>query len=115
MVQTPTVPVEPAGFAQARARQFGFHLNSRRSPAPLAVVVPDEQIVELVSAAHRLSQRQRDRRPTVTTAALHEQLLRLDWAVRAGRPVLADRAAVRALSLPWKSTTAVAQRRQDGR
>jgi len=71
-------------------------------------VVSDEQILALVEATDGLRRRQRqgyaDGSPS---AAADERLLRLDWAVRAGRLVLADRAAQSLTSTegtaqPWR-------------
>ncbi len=68
--------------------------------------VSDEQILALVTAAEALRRRQRQRRGDVSTTTADERLLRLDWAVRAGRLVLADRAAQALMSTsgtaqPW--------------
>jgi hypothetical protein len=65
-------------------------LRSRTSPGAAA---SDAQILALVEAAQRLGRRQRERCAGVSTPASDERLLALDWAVRAGRRVLADRAA----------------------
>jgi len=58
-----------------------------------AAVVSDEQIRTLVEAADRLGRRQRERCDDAGTAAADERLRHLDRVVRAGRLVLADRAA----------------------
>jgi hypothetical protein len=71
-------------------------------------VVSDEQILALVTGADGLSRRQRQRYADGSPSAADERILRLDWAVRAGRLVLADRAA-QGLSY----TSASAQSRQD--
>jgi len=81
-----------------KRRTFGVAWGTRRSLAQPVVVASDEQIIALVAAARALSQRQRRRRAAVTSAEAHERLLRLDWAVRAGRLVLAERAGARALA-----------------
>ena len=52
----------------------------------------DEQILALVTAAAGLRRRQRDHGAEHGDAAAEERLLCLDWAVRAGRLVMADRA-----------------------
>jgi hypothetical protein len=75
-------------------------------PRPAAVVC-DEQILSLVAAADGLSRRQRQRSADGSPSAADERLLRLDWAVRAGRLVLADRAARGLMSTegtaqPWR-------------
>lgn len=80
----------PAGSRAGPTRPPRFGWGARRSTARRAAVVSDEQILALVTGADGLSRRQRDRE--VSTAA-GERLLRLDWAVRAGRLALADRAA----------------------
>lgn len=86
--------VSPAGSTRARTGRFGFSWGSGRSLPRPAAVVSDEQILALVAAAQGLGdrQRQRQRCVTVSTAAADERLLRLDWAVRTGRLVLAERA-----------------------
>lgn len=93
MVQTVNVHAEsPTGSALAPTRRFGLSWGSLRSRPRPAAVVSDEQILALVTAAQCLGDRQRKRYADVSTAAADERLLRLDWAVRAGRLVLAQRA-----------------------
>ncbi len=84
----------PAGPARARPRRLGFAwVLGRALPRPVAEV-SDEQILALVAAADGLGRRQRLRYADGSpSAAVEERLLRLDWAVRAGRLALADRAA----------------------
>ena len=92
MVQGSVATAEsPAGSARARPRRLGFAWGSRRALPRPAAVVSDEQILALVAAADGL-RRQRYAGGSPASAA-DERLLRLDWAVRAGRLVLADRAA----------------------
>jgi len=56
-------------------------------------VVSDEQILVLVAAADALRRRQRQRDADNSPSVAAERLLCLDWAVRTGGLVLADRAA----------------------
>ena len=85
----------PSGRPPPRRRRLGFAQGSRRRLPGAAPTVTDDQIRALVAAAERLGRRQRQHRGDVTAAA-DERLLRLDWAVRTGRLVLAHRAATRA-------------------
>ena len=97
MEQTLHLPaLNPGGGAQALPRPARLAWTFRPWRPRPAAVVSDEQIRALVAAAAGLRQRQRDRCAGDDCAAAKERLLRLDWAVRAGRLVLADR-AVRAL------------------
>ncbi len=96
-----------AGSARARPRRLGFAWGSRRALPRPAAVVSDEQILALVAAADGLSRRQRQRYADGSPSAAGDRLLRLDWAVRAGRLVLADRAARGLMSTegtaqPWR-------------
>ena len=109
MVQGSVVTAEsPAGSARARPRRLGFAWGSRRALPRPAAVVSDEQILALVAAADGLRRRQRQRYAGGSPAsAADERLLRLDWVVRAGRLVLADRAAQALTSTsvaaqPWR-------------
>lgn len=77
----------PAG-TQLRRDLEGAGLRSHE--VPCSVAVSDEQIVCLVSAADVLRQRYRS---TGAGAGRTERLARLDWAVRAGRLALSERAA----------------------
>lgn len=81
----------PAGSAAARPRRPGFAwFSGRASPRPVAVV-SDEQFVTLIAAADGLKRRHRQRCADHGLSAKPEdRVLRLD---RAGRLVLADRAA----------------------
>jgi len=85
----------PAGSPAASARPlpFGTSWGSRRALPRPADAVCDEQIRALVDAAGRLGRRQQERCDDAGTAAATERLQHLDWAVRAGRLALADRAA----------------------
>jgi hypothetical protein len=56
--------------------------------------VSDEQIRALVDAADRLGRRRRERAADAAAATTDDRLLRLDWAVRAGRLVLDARHAL---------------------
>jgi len=67
----------------------------------------------MVAAARALSQRQRRRHAAVISVEVHERLLRLDWAVRAGRLVLAERAGARALAFAKLPPARAAERRVD--
>ncbi len=96
-----------AGSARARPRPLGFAWGSRRARPRPAAVVSDEQILALVAAADGLGRRQRQRYADGSPSAADERLRRLDWAVRAGRLVLADRADT------LTSTSGCAQLRQD--
>ena len=80
----------PDGVEHGRRRMCGLAWGARRSPAQPAVVVSDEQIIALVAAARALSQRQRRRLAAVTSVEADERLLRLEWAVWAGRAVPVD-------------------------
>ncbi len=101
MTQTVKIhAVSPGGAARARSRRFGISWGSGRSLPRPAAVVSDEQILALVAAAQCLGERQRKRCADVSTAAADERLLRLDWAVRTGRLVLAERAGTPALTPP---------------
>jgi len=83
----------PTGSARARPRRLGFARASRRALPGPAVVVSDEQLLAFVAAAEGLSRRQQKRYADGSPSpAADERLLRLDWAVRAGRLLLADRA-----------------------
>jgi hypothetical protein len=55
--------------------------------------VSDDRILALVEAADGLSRRERERSADRRNAAAEERLVNLDWAVRAGRLVLAERGA----------------------
>ena len=99
--------MSPAGSALTRLRRSGLARSPRSSTSLPGEAVTDEQILAFVTAAHCLSRRQRDR-CAVRTALADERLLRLDWAVRVGRLVLADRAAS---ALP--STAGSTSRRRD--
>jgi hypothetical protein len=108
MVQGSVVFAEsPDGSARARPRRLGFARGSGRAlPRPVAVV-SEEQILALVAAADGLRRRQRQRYADGSTAAADGRLLRLDWAGRAGRLVLADRAAqgltsTEVTAQPWR-------------
>jgi hypothetical protein len=103
----------PDGVEQGRRRMCGLAWGARRSPAQPAVVVSDEQIIALVAAARALSQRQRRRLAAVTSVEADERLLRLDWAVWAGRLVLAERAGARALAFATLPPARAAERRVD--
>lgn len=108
VVQTEKAPdVSSAFSARARPRLVGFAKGQRRSLPRVTAAVSDERILAFVAAAQGLSQRQRNRYADVGSAAADERLLRLEWAVQAGRLVLADRAA-RALT----STAVSAQGRR---
>lgn len=102
MVQGPVASAgSPAGSGRARPRRLGFAWGSERALPRPAAVVSDEQILALVAAADGLGRRQRQRYAGGSpAAAADERLLRLDWAVRAGRLVLADRAAQALRSMP---------------
>ena len=109
MVQGSVATAEsPAGSPRARPRRLGFAWGSRRALPRPAAVVSDEQIRALVAAADGLRRRQRQRYAGCSPAsAADERLLRLAWAVRAGRLVLADRAAQALTSTsgaaqPWR-------------
>lgn len=91
MVQS--VHAHAGSSAQARPRRFGFAWGSRPSTSRPAAVVSDEQILALVVAAERLSQRRRNRYLDIGTEAADERLVCLDWTARSGRLVLAERAA----------------------
>lgn len=104
--------VSPAGSGRARSRRFGFSWGSGRSLPRPAAVVSDRQIFALVTAAQCLGDRQRKRCADVSTAAADERLLRLDWAVRAGRLVLAERAGARVPTLPGLPPSGAAQLRR---
>jgi len=93
MLTTSKTHALPAGVEQALRRVFGFAWGARSQPVP---VVSDEQIVALVAAAQALSERQRERNrhAAVTSGVANERLRRLDWAVRAGGIVLAERAGL---------------------
>lgn len=95
MLTTSKPLAPPAGVEQALRRVFGFARGARSQPVP---VVSEEQIVALVAAAQALSERQRERNShaAVTSVAANERLLRLEWAVRAGSLMLAERAGARA-------------------
>lgn len=94
MVQGSVASAEsPAGPARARPRRMGFAWGSRRALPRPAAVVSDEQILALGAATDGLRRRQRQRYADGSPSAADERLLRLDWAVRAGGLVLADRAA----------------------
>lgn len=84
----------PAGSARARPRRLSFARGSRRALTSPADMVSDQKLLALIAAAEGLrrqqQQRHADRSPS---PAANERLLRLDWAVRAGQLVLADRAA----------------------
>lgn len=83
----------PTGSARARPRLGTFWGSRRALPRP-AAVPSDEQILALVAGADGLSRRQRQRYSDGSPSeAAGDRLLRLDWAVRAGQLVLADRAA----------------------
>ena len=91
----------PAGSARARPRRFALAWGARPSTPRPAHVLSDEQILALVAAAERLSQRQRNRYPDISTEEADEVLLCVDLAVRSGRLVLAERAA-RGLTRPGR-------------
>jgi len=107
MVQGSVASAEsPAGSARARPQRLGFVCGSRRALPRPAAVGCDEQILVLVVAADGLSRRQRQRSADGGPSAAG-RLLRLDWAVRAGRLVLADRAAqgltsTEGTAQPWR-------------
>jgi hypothetical protein len=89
------VPRLTSGRSAPARRRSGFLRPLRRvAPGP-AAAVSDAQILALVSAAERLSQRQRARAADVSTTVDDEGLLRLDWAVQAGRLAIADRASTK--------------------
>lgn len=107
----PTVKMSGAGAVgpgQPGRWRGGAAHGTRRSPPAPATVVTNEQIRALVAAAQRLGQRQRTRCADAGTVAAGERLLRLDWVVRTGRLVLADRAAPR-----LASTAGSARRRRE--
>lgn len=108
MLDTLKALAAPTGAEQTRERLFGFAWGPPPSPAQPCVVVSDAQILALVEAAHALSRRRRHRVAAVSSLDAEERLLRLDWAVQAGRLVLAERAAARALTpaaFPaWRAT-----------
>jgi hypothetical protein len=85
----------PSGRPPPRRRRLGFAQGSRARLPRAAPTVTDDQIRALVVAAEGLGRRQRQHRGDATAAA-DERLLRLDWAVRTGRLVLAHRAASQA-------------------
>ena len=85
--------LNPGAGAQAGLRRSGLAWPFRPSRPRPAAVVSDEQILALVAAAAGLRRRQRDRWAGDGCAAAEERRLRLDWAVRAGRLVLAALAA----------------------
>lgn len=94
--------------ARTRPRRFGLAWGARPSTPRPAAAVSDEQILALVAAAQGLSQRQRNRYPGISTEEADERLRRLDWAVRAGRLLLAERGA-RAMTPPGTPATGAAQ------
>jgi hypothetical protein len=55
-----------------------------------ATTVTAHQVRAVVHAAHALAERQRARCADGSTAAAHERLARLDWAVSAGSRALAE-------------------------
>jgi len=83
----------PAGPVPGGRPQSGSAGGACRPPSLPAVVVSDEQITALVTAAGALGRRQRDRCADAGSAAADARLLRLDWAVRAGRLALSERVA----------------------
>jgi len=99
---------EPGRIGASPPATPGFRLGLTPCAAPPAAVVSDEQILALVAAADGLRRRQRQRYAGGSPApAADERLLRLDWAVQAGRLVLADRAAQALTSTsgaaqPWR-------------
>lgn len=84
----------PAGSVRTRPRRLSFARGSHRTLTNPAVAVSDEKLLALIAAADGLrrqqQQRHADRSPS---PAANERLQRLDWAVRAGQLVLANRAA----------------------
>lgn len=68
------------------------HDDCAGSSAP--AVVSDGHILALVVAADGLRRHHRLRHPDTGTVDADELLLRLDWTVRTGRLVLANRAAL---------------------
>lgn len=112
MVDTVLPLPAPNGVDQARRRMFGSDRGARRAPVQPFVAVSDAQIVALVAAADALGRRQRQghREAAVPSPEADERLLRLDWAVRAGRLVLAERAAARAPTLPERPAAGTAER-----
>ena len=94
MLHTVDLPaLNPGSWAQARPRRSGLAWTFGLSRLQPAAVVSNEQILDLVAAAAGLRRRQRDRCAEQGCAAAEERVLRLDWAVRAGRLVLAARTA----------------------
>ena len=85
--------LNPGAGAQAGLGRPGLAWDFRPSRPRPAAVVSDEQTLALVAAAAGLRRRQRDRWAGDGCAAAEERRLRLDWAVPAGRFVLAARAA----------------------
>jgi hypothetical protein len=85
--------VEVGGPTGARSRRGRFLWAASPATSAPAAAVSDEQIRALVTAAESLGNRQRNRCADTRTAEADERLRRLDWAVRVGRLVLADRAA----------------------
>lgn len=109
MVQS--VHAHAGSSAQARPRRLGFAWGSWPSTSQPAAVVSDEQILALVVAAERLSQRLRNRYLDGGTEAADERLVCLDWTARSGRIVLAERAA-RALIPPGTPAPGAARPRR---
>lgn len=83
----------PDGSGRAWHHRLGLARGSRTSASQTAAVVSDEQIRALVAGAESLSRRHRSRYVEDSTQDEEERLLRLDWAARAGRLALAERAA----------------------
>lgn len=84
--------------ALTRATRFGLRLlgvggsHPRQTLARCDREVTDAQTASLGKPARRLAQRIRNLPPSPRPAKDDKRLLRLDWAVRAGETVLADRA-----------------------
>lgn len=99
-------PLGPTGSARRR-RGLSASWGARTGACRPDDAVSDEQIREFVAVADRLGQRQRAGADSGSAAA-EERLRNLDWAVRAGRRALAERAArgptstARSARLPWE-------------
>lgn len=81
--------------ARAPGRRLPWPVRSVETPP--SAQVTDAQILALVTAADGLRRRQQEHG---AAAGAQERLLRLDWAVRAGRAVLGGRAAQSRLPAP---------------
>jgi len=91
MLHSVNAPVgSQTGSAPARPRPSGGGWGARPALPRPAEVVSDEQIRALVEVADRLGRRQREHCVDAGTTAADERLRNLDWAVHAGRLVLAD-------------------------